>query len=190
MRISRLKVFFPDMNAVRHCSRQRRFINQSLHIKGLPSLLSREEIYTFMRDYGTIQELASYAEAPQFEGNFGNDDEINEVKRTNYITHDRPPGQTAVIRFHDIRSALLCKEELHWRPFPLENYELSNQIIATHPRDRPLVNILFETNELFQRLRPWVKRDLYDSRIWIARIEGRPVEQGIDRGRALNSKKK
>lgn len=161
---------------------QKRSINQCLHIKGLPSVLSKDEIYAFMKDYGSIQELASYEEAPQFQSNYAND-EADIVKRRNFITHDRPPGQTAIVRFHDIKSALMCKEELHWRPFPADSYELTNEVITTNPRDRPLVNILYETQELFQRLRPWVKRDLYDSRRWIAKLEGRPVEKGLDRGR-------
>ena len=168
---------------------QKRLINQCLHIKGLPTSLSKEQIYTFMKDYGSIQEIASYAEAPQFEGGYGSYEEANIVKQTNFITHDRPPGQTAIIRFHDIKSALICKEELHWRPFPAKNFVLTDEIIATNPRDRPLVNILFETGELFERLRPWVKRDLHFSRIWIAKLEGRPVEIGIDRRRMFKKQR-
>lgn len=167
---------------------QKRSINQCLHIKGIPTVLSRDEIYTFMKDYGSIQEMASYEEAPQFQSNYA-DENADFVKHRNFITHNRPPGQTAIVRFHDIKSALMCKEDLHWRPFPTENYELTNQLIYTYPRDRPLVNILFETQELFERLRPWVRRDLYNSRIWISKLEGRPVEEGPDRGRTVNKRK-
>mmetsp|Transcript_10509 Transcript_10509/g.19618 ORF Transcript_10509/g.19618 Transcript_10509/m.19618 type:complete len:210 (-) Transcript_10509:124-753(-) len=174
------------MNAIQKC--QKRSINQCLHIKGLPIVLSKDEIYAFMKDYGTIQELASYDEAPQFMSTYAME-EADAVKRKNFITHDRPPGQTAIIRFHDIKSAIMCKEELHWRPFPSDNYQLTDHVIQTNPRDRPLVNALFETEELFQRLRPWVKRDLHDSRIWIAKVEGRPIEAGLDRGRILKKKK-
>jgi len=164
---------------------QKRLINQCLHIKGLPTTLTDETIYTFVKEYGSIQELASYAEAPRFDAENKNDVEVKSLKRRNFITHDRPPGQTAVVRFHNVQSAIMCKDELHWRPFPHENYELTAKVIQSNPRDRPLVNILFETGELFERLRPWVRRDLFNSRKWIAKTEGRPVENGIDRGLAL-----
>jgi len=83
----------------------------------------------------------------------------------------------------------MCKEELHWRPFPDENYVLDNKITDTNPRDRPLTNILFETSSLFERLRPWVRRDLFMSRTWIAKAEGRPVEKGGDDDFRINDKK-
>jgi len=164
---------------------QKRFINQCLHIKGLPTTLTNENIYTFVNEYGSIQELACYAEAPSFDADGKNAAEVKIIKKRNFITHDRPPGQTAVVRFHNVQSAIMCKDELHWRPYPDENYELTKEVIQSNPRDRPLVNILFETGELFERLRPWVRRDLFNSRRWIAKIEGRPVEDGIDRGLAL-----
>jgi hypothetical protein len=161
-----------SLSILTRSSFQKRFINQCVHIKGLPTHLSKGEIYSFMTDYGTIKEIASYSEAPNYDQS---DPDATQTKRKNYITHDRPPGQTAVIRFQEVKSAIMCKEELHWRPFPDEKYELTDEIIETNPRNRPLVNILFETKILFERLRPWVRRDLYKSRQWVAEKEGRAV---------------
>ena len=167
---------------------QKRFINQCLHVKGLPTTLTSEEIYTFMKEYGSVQEIASYPEAPKFESGAKSASDVLDQKRKNFITHDRLPGLTAIVRFHNVQSAIMCKDELHWRPYPHENYELTEEVIKSNPRDRPLVNILFETGELFERLRPWVRRDLFGSRKWIAKIEGRPVEEGSDRGLRLMKK--
>ena len=47
---------------------------------------------------------------------------------------------------------------------------------------------MYETEHLFLRLRPWVRRDLYESRIWIADIEGKPVEKGEDKGLQISRK--
>ena len=163
---------------------QIRQINHCLHIKGLPKDLSKEEIYDFMKDYGTIQELAMYVEAPKADQS----QENIKMKRRFHITHNREPGQTAIVRYHEVQSAVMCKNELHWRPFPHSNYCLTDDIIKMYPRDRPLINILYETEHLFLRLRPWVRRDLYDSRIWIADIEGKPVEKGEDKGLQISRK--
>lgn len=163
---------------------QIRQINHCLHIKGLPKDLSKEEIYDFMKDYGTIQELATYVEAPKADKS----QENIKTKRRFHITHNREPGQTAIVRYHEVQSAVMCKNELHWRPFPHENYCLTDEIIKMYPRDRPLINILYETEHLFLRLRPWVRRDLFDSRIWIADIEGKPVEEGEDKGLQISRK--
>jgi RNA recognition motif-containing protein len=160
-------------NTFNGTSIQKRFINQCLHIKGLPVHLSKTDLYSFMKDYGTIEELATYPEAPKFNNN---DPESSSTKRKNFITHDRKPGQTAIVKFQNVKSAIMCKEELHWRPFPCEMYELTDEIIETNPRSRPLVNILFETDILFERLRPWVKRDLAQSRRMIAKTDGRSFE--------------
>lgn len=147
---------------------QIRLINQCIHIKGIPLEVSREEIYSLMKDYGKVTELAAYPEAPNYDKD---DPEATQTKRKHYITHDRLPGQTAVVRFENIKSAIMCKEELHWRPFPHKCYNLTKEIIETNPRNRPIVNILFETSILSQRLRPWVRRDLGKSQNWIAKQE-------------------
>lgn len=171
-------------------STQKRYLNSCLHVKGLPTNLSTEEIYTFFSEnYGKIVELASYDEAPsiaQSEGQNASGKFTNRAKgpdlddgygqhdpnkrvhsRRKFITHNRPPGKTAIIKFESIESAYMCKEELHWRPFPSEEYVLTEEIVMTEPRDRPLVNILFDTTVLRERIRGWVLRDMILSRTWI-----------------------
>jgi hypothetical protein len=173
-------------------STQKRYLNNILHVKGLPVDLSKEEIYTFFREnYGKVVELASYDEAPivkskgehasdkstnnangpDLEQGSGQHDPTKKVFRKKFITHNRPPGKTVIIKFESIESAFMCKEELHWRPFPSEEYVLTEEIVMTEPRDRPLVNILFDTNILRDRIRGWVLRDLSMSRAWIRKKE-------------------
>jgi hypothetical protein len=144
---------------------QKRFLNKCLHIKGLPMMLSKEEIYAFMKNYGSIDQIASYQEAAV-------DNELqSKAKRKNHISHNRLPGQTAIVSFRDTASAIRCREDLHWRPFPHASYTLNREIIQKNPRDRPLVNILFDTETLTKRLRGWVARDLKLSERWIQEIE-------------------
>jgi hypothetical protein len=128
-------------------------------------MLSKEEIYTFMKKYGSIDQIASYQEAP-IEEEFR-----NKAKRNNNIAHNRLPGQTAIVTFRDTASALRCREDLHWRPFPHASYTLNRDIIQKNPRDRPLVNILFDTETLTKRLRGWVARDLQLSERWVKELE-------------------
>ena len=157
---------------------QKRFINKCLHIKGLPTHLTKEDLYDFMKSYGSIDQLAAYPEqSKNYEEKSMDSDDIFNAKRRNFITHNRPPGQTAIVHFEDLSSAAMCKEELHWRPYPDEKFELNEDIINTNPRDRPLVNILFQTNILDKQLRPWVRRDLDQSRYWIADKEGTAVKR-------------
>lgn len=146
---------------------QKRFINKCLHIKGLPMMLSKEEIYAFMKNYGSIEQIASYQEAAV-------DSELrSQAKRRNHIAHDRLPGQTAIVKFRDTASAIRCRDDLHWRPFPHASYTLNMEIVQKNPRDRPLVNILYDTETLTKRLRGWVARDLHLSERWIKEIEGK-----------------
>lgn len=162
----------PSINSLR-----RRSISQWLHIKGLPTQLSRDEIYEFMQEYGDIEKLACYEEAPNLNPEEHNDKKIKDVRRRNFILHERPPGQTAVVKFEQMQSAIMCKEELHWRPFPVDRYQLGQEIISTNAKNRPLVNILFQTFVLKKNLRPWVIRDLDLSAKW---IENRKREEGQD----------
>lgn len=142
-------------------SGQKRHLNKCLHIKGLPTILSKEDIYSYMSNYGYVEQLATYHEASIGE------EVKKDFKKTNYITHDRLPGQTAIVNFRDTASAIKCREDLHWRPFPHASYTLSKEIIDKNARDRPLVNILYETEALRNRLRGWVVRDLQLSHDWI-----------------------
>mmetsp|Transcript_16318 Transcript_16318/g.19936 ORF Transcript_16318/g.19936 Transcript_16318/m.19936 type:complete len:212 (-) Transcript_16318:281-916(-) len=149
-----------------------RSISTCLHIKGLPTSLSKPQVYNFFKPYGPITEVATYNEAPKYDEQKGrNRDDAMLRKRRHFICHERPPGQTAVINFETANSAIMCKEELHWRPFPVSGeYALSEEIIGTNPRDRPILNILFETSHMRDRLRPWVHRDLMlskkDIKLW------------------------
>ena len=150
-----------------------------LHIKGLPSSLNLHEIYQFVSDYGPVSEMAVYSEVQE---SSPTSPELGQPVHSPYperkkkiVYHNRPAGQTAIVTFRSTNSAIACKEELHWRPFPwnsrsivqmpLKNDTLSNiitrdDIISRLPRDRPLLNVHFETNFMYQRLRGWVKRDL------------------------------
>uniref|UniRef100_A0A7S3Q5Y1 Uncharacterized protein n=1 Tax=Chaetoceros debilis TaxID=122233 RepID=A0A7S3Q5Y1_9STRA len=175
-------------------STQKRYLNNCLHAKGLPTNLSKEEIYTFFRDnYGKVVEFASYDEAPliaKSKGKKASDKSTNNANgpdldegsgehdptkrvqtRRKFITHNRVPGKTVIIKFESIESAFMCREELHWRPFPSEEYVLTEDIVMTEPRDRPLVNILFDNTVLRDRIRGWVCRDLSMSRAWIRQKE-------------------
>merc|ERR1712154_129871 len=74
----------------------------------------------------------------------------------------------------------MCKEEMHWRPFPLAGVDedgnniyrpfLEKETLERNPRDRPILNILFETTAMHENLRPWVKRDLVQSKSWINKL--------------------
>ena len=148
-----------------------RSVSSCIHIKGLPTALPNKRIYDFFKSYGKITSLATFKEAPQFDEN--NPIEIREIRKhqkQNYITHNRLPGQTAIIMFESTNSAIMAKEQLHWRPFPIigvnENQQdvlrplVDKDVIAQNPRDRPILNILFETSDLRMKLRPWVQQNL------------------------------
>lgn len=166
-------------------------------MKGLPVALPDSYIYDFFKNYGTIQEFATFPEAPTT-----NSSEQNESRQRfrmrNHINHDRPPGTTAIISFTSTTSAIMCKEELHWRPFPIEGLDeegneiyrqfVDRDIVVRNPRDRPIVNILFETNHMRAKLRPWVKRNLVKSKEmikeWESPFEGIENNESIDDGDA------
>ncbi len=168
-------------SAVAQAQLQLRWVNTCLLIKGLPFAVPKEYLYTFFKtNYGEIKEIAFYDEVNrnQLNEEHNNNNSTNDSKKrqrsnmnikTN-IGHNRPPGQTAIINFESTNSAIMCKEELHWRPFPLIGIDdggnyiyrpfLEKESIERNPRDRPLVNIIFETSQMREKLRPWVRRDL------------------------------
>lgn len=165
-----------------------RSISSCIHIKGLPTALPNKRIYDFFKSYGKITKLATFKEAPQFdETNPTNLREIRKHQKENYITHNRLPGQTAIIIFESTNSAIMAKEQLHWRPFPImgtdENQQdilrpvVDKDVIAQNPRDRPILNILFETNDLRTKLRPWVQQNLEKSLDQISKWETENVEK-------------
>lgn len=155
----------------------RRCVCTRLHIKGLPTSLNEYEIYKFIADYGPIVELAVYQETESLSAHRELGWPINSStpeRRAKKIYHNRPAGQTAIVTFRYTNSAIACKDELHWRPFPWSSREWAKmskekqmiptisreEIISRLPRDRPLLNVHFETNFMYQRLRGWVKRNL------------------------------
>ena len=173
----------------------KRFVSSCIHIKGLPTTLPNSFLYNFFKNYGDIIEFTTFQEASMYNNHHNHHHHNNGTttsngsssrKKLHYINHSRPPGTTAIVSFHNTTSAIICKEELHWRPFPIMNiikddeydeYDdennnnnvlhrplLDKNIIKCHPRDRPLVNILFETNHMRNKLRAWVKRDLVKSK--------------------------
>jgi hypothetical protein len=85
-------------------------------------------------------------------------------KQANYIKHNRRPGQTVIVHFESINSAIALKEELHWRPFPDGTFKVTEEVLNTQPTDRPLLNVLYETERLREKLRPWVVKDLAQSK--------------------------
>jgi RNA recognition motif-containing protein len=158
-----------------------RSISSCLHVKGLPVALPDSYIYDFFKNYGTIQEFATFPEASKTNNDVSSSsshenmqESRQRIRMRNHINHDRPPGTTAIISFTSTTSAIMCKEELHWRPFPIEGLDeegneiyrqfVDRDIVVRNPRDRPIVNILFETNHMRAKLRPWVKRNLVKSK--------------------------
>mmetsp|Transcript_21936 Transcript_21936/g.32845 ORF Transcript_21936/g.32845 Transcript_21936/m.32845 type:complete len:229 (+) Transcript_21936:57-743(+) len=148
----------------------RRWVSTCLHIKGIPFAIPKKTLYTFFKShYGEIRQLAVYNEVSPNASN------AKVQKKRNMIYHKRPPGQTAIINFKSTNSAIMCKEELHWRPFPLLGVDegggdyihrpfLERDTVDRSPRDRPIVNILFETTFMRSALRPWIKLDLTKSK--------------------------
>ncbi len=176
-----------------------RSISSCLHVKGLPIALPDSYIYDFFKNYGSIQEFATFPEAPPSNNNNNEQNETRQrFRMRNHINHDRPPGTTAIISFTSTTSAIMCKEELHWRPFPIEGLDeegneiyrqfVDRDIVVRNPRDRPIVNILFETNHMRAKLRPWVKRNLVKSKEiikeWESPFEGNENNEGTEGGDA------
>ena len=129
---------------------------------------------TYVLNYNAYLSLfLHHANGPDLdEGSGQQHDPTKRVQtRRKFITHNRVPGKTVIIKFESIESAFMCREELHWRPFPSEEYVLTEDIVMTEPRDRPLVNILFDNTVLRDRIRNWVRRDLSMSRAWIRQKE-------------------
>jgi hypothetical protein len=178
-----------------------RTVSNRLHIKGLPNSLNLHEIYHFVSDYGRVIEIAAYNETaeglppstPDANTHLKVSSPENESMKTTAsgwtkkkkIHHNRPAGQTAIVTFISTNSAISCKEEIHWRPFPwnsqysvaksLKEDSLSTmnreQIHSTNPRDRPVLTAFFDTNFTYQRLRYWVKRDLASSKTKVSEWE-------------------
>ena len=168
----------------------RRSISSCLHLKGLPVTLSNTKLFNFFQtNYGPVEEIATFEEAPKLR----NDNDVFQSKKKHHINHNRPPGLTAVVSFRSTDSAIMCKEDLHWRPFPILGFDeedkaifrpfLEEDMIETNPRDRPIVNILFETKHMRDKLRNWVKRDLKRSRELVKewnKNEAQREQQNID----------
>ena len=169
----------PQVAATSSLRASLRLICNRVHIKGLPTSLDICDIYQFISDYGRVVELATYHEMlepspPPSEIGHSNPPGFPSHDRKKKIYHKRPPGQTAIVTFQTTNSAIACKEELHWRPFPWNLRSIlqismtkekppsmnREDVISTIPRDRPLLTVHFETNFMHQRLRGWVKRDL------------------------------
>ena len=150
---------------------KRYVLSSCLHIKGLPVALKASKLFHFFQtNYGEVEEIATFPEAP----NLRSSNDTFQSKRKHHINHNRPPGLTAVVSFRSTNNAIMCKEDLHWRPFPILGFDkeekaiyrpfLEEDMVAINPRDRPIVNILFETKHMRDKLRNWVKRDLFRSR--------------------------
>ena len=149
---------------------QKRCISNRLHIKHFPVTYDRADIYHVFSSYGKINRLTAYAEAPDLSRDAKDETEAKALdrqrkkrKQEHFIKHNRRPGQTVIVHFESIQSAIALKEELHWRPFPDGKFKVTEEILKTSPKDRPLLNILYETELLRSGLRPWVVRDLIES---------------------------
>ena len=161
---------------------QKRLISSSLHIKGIPAEIPPPKIFAFFKSYGDIHEFATFNEAPPLKNDSNMKNELLNKKRKNYITHERPPGVTAIIKFGSTSSAIMCKEELHWRPFPIVGVDASGKekfrpmleqdCLMKDPRNRPITNIIFESHHMRNKLRNWVKRDLFYSKKNLSRKSG------------------
>ncbi len=164
----------------------RRSVSTCVHIKGLPVDLSNKRIYDFFRDYGKITNFTTFQEAPQYYSDKNNrtvnSHDIRRSQKKNFIFHNRLPGQTAVIAFETASSAIMVKDQLHWRPFPIMGVDddqndivrplVDENIVSMHPRDRPILNILFETSHMKSKLRHWVQNNLLKSPGLIRKWEG------------------
>ena len=124
----------------------------TLHIRGLPILLSDRIAYPIFSSYGPLKELVLY------ENNNNNDTDTTEDETKN-----------AIVTFVKRPSAYACYDELHWRPFTLMNPKIqyNPQHYNKPSKDRNLIKIEYETKHSQERIPKWIQhqRNLSQQRI-------------------------
>ena len=108
--------------------------------------------------YGSIQGLAVYTEHAINGDSTKNSTSGIRDKRVPCLK--RPVGQTAIVGFNSTNSAIACKEELHWRPIAVDgSHNLDASLLEVDARERPLVNVQFQTSDMRMKVKDFVKRD-------------------------------
>ena len=163
-----IKRALPFVKSFKPNTIQKRWISNVLHINNFPLKYQPEGIYHLLRSYGEIIRLTTFSEGPKLTREPKNErDEIKVKNQSKQSEHERHPGQTVIVEFKSPSSAIMLKDELNLRPF---TDTVTPEIIKTAPRDRPVLNVFYETKNLKRKVRPWVMKHFYDSqhkvKIW------------------------
>jgi len=68
--------------------------------------------------------------------------------------------QTAIVEFDSTNSAIVCKEELHWRPIAVNgSHQIDEELLKLDARERPIVSVQFQSSAMRMKLKGSVRKN-------------------------------